>query len=302
MKYFLTQEQKEELEKIGALYRKTIYDSSIVYLPDIVKAFGNGLQEINGNISLSISGEVLRFHKLISSRYVSQMLKRIDGLYNILFKDLPTNILFTITCRQKSWDSVLKKILKYYFEGDSIILYDLVALRITVDSIISEEEQKVICHKISELCIEFFMQKQKCRLLSPSKRVANNPLLKDYIDYPKDNGYQSIHLAFMDICNNIFEIQIRTQLMDANAEYGLENEIEKDLDHEIEKDLDHGSYKDNEYSEIIPYIYFDITKVNKPLFRTYQRINPYTKKPEDILVDKIGLKYAKKIEERARTF
>ena len=118
------------------------------------------------------------------------------------------------------------------------------------------------------------MQKQKCRLLSPSKRVANNPLLKDYIDYPKDNGYQSIHLAFMDICNNIFEIQIRTQLMDANAEYGLENEIEKDLDHEIEKDLDHGSYKDNEY----------------------------TKKPEDILVDKIGLKYAKKIEERARTF
>lgn len=302
MKYKLTQEQKEELEKISTLYRRTIYDSSIESLPDIVKAFGNGLQEIDGSISSSIAGEVLRFHKLISSHYTSQMRKRIDGLYKSLSNQLPKNVLFTIVCRQKSWESVLRKILKYYFEGDSIILPDLIALRITIDSNMSEKQQEAICHPICDVCMEFFIKQQKCRLMPPSKRVANNPLLKDYINYPKPNGYKSIHLAFMDIHNNIFEVQIRTQAMDFNAEYGPEEDIDKNTDENTEDNLDHGSYKDNEYAEIIPYISFDVQNVNKPFFRTYYRMNSLTKKKELLITDKIGLMYAKPIEERARTF
>ncbi|MCI8411284.1 MAG: hypothetical protein HFJ40_02330 [Clostridia bacterium] len=309
MKYQLTQKQKEELEKIGELYRKTIYDSSIVYLPDIVKAFSDGLKEIDGDISSSIIGEVSRFHKLISSDCFIQMRKLIDGLRKILSEQLPKNILFDIVCRQKSWESVLRKILKYYFEGDSIILSDLVALRIIIDSNVSEEEQEEICHQISDICINFFTKQQMCSIMPPAKRVANNPLLKDYINHPKKNNYKSIHLAFMDENNNIFEVQIRTQEMDADAEYG-QNEFEDVSEDETENELnklDHGNYKYDEYAEIIPYIYFDPQKANRPLFRTYQRLKPKTDKKdsdelETIIVDKIGLMYAKPIEKRSRTY
>ena len=293
MKYELTQEQKEELELIGNLYRETIYDSSISSLPDIVQAFGNRLMEINGDISSSIISEVFRFHKLVSSDYSSQMRNRIDSLHKVL---LDLDVLFYIVCRQKSWQSALRKTLKYYLEGSSIILFDIVALRIIIDSNLPEEQQEKICHQICDICINFFTKQQMCTLMPPSKQVANNPLFKDYIDFPKPNGYKSIHLAFMDINNNIFEIQIRTQKMDADAEYGPEENISG------KKTLDHDAYKDDEYQKILPYIFFDATKVSKPFFRCYERINPNTLEPEVKIVDKIGLAHAKHIEERAHTF
>lgn len=303
MKYILTPKQKEELKIIGELYQSTIYDSSLVGLPDIVKAFADGLQKINGDISSSIVGEVLRFHKLVSSHYTPQMRKRIDGLYKILLERLPKNVLFTIVCRQKSWESVLRKILKYYFEGESVMLYDLVALRVTIDSDLPEEQQESICHQISDICIEFFTKRQKCTTMPPTKRVANNPLLKDYINYPKSNGYKSIHLAFVDIYNNVFEVQIRTQAMDVDAEYGFEEDIcENTTTENAEGTLDHGAYKDDEYEEIIPYISFDAVLANRPFFRTSHRMNPLTKKKELLIIDRIGLMYAKPIETRARTF
>ena len=43
---------------------------------------------------------------------------------------------------------------------------------------------------------------------------------KDYIAIPKENGYQTIHTTVF-AKTDIYEIQIRTQQMDENAEYGL---------------------------------------------------------------------------------
>lgn len=299
MNYTLTQKQKEELTLIGNLYRETIYDSSIVGLPNIVLAFGNGLKEINGDISSGIISEVFRFHKLISSDYCSEMRYKIDVLYQLLKEQLPLDCFFTISCRQKAWESTLKKVLKYYFQGASVILFDMVAFRIIIDSNLPEKRQEEICHQISNICIDFFRRYHMCTLMPPSIQVGNNPLIKDYIDYPKPNGYKSIHLAFMDINNNIFEIQIRTQEMDINAEYGPE---EKNEENNEEDNLNHNTYKDNEYEQILPYIFFDAAKVKNPFFRYYKRKNPATSKFENIIVDKIGLKYAKHIEERAHTY
>ena len=123
--------------------------------------------------------------------------------------------------------------------------------------------------------------------MPPSKSVGNNSLFKDYVDNPKPNGYQSIHLSFMDQKNIIFEVQIRTQRMDIDAEYGTEDQSDT---------LAHQGYKYQEYSEFIPYISFDPTKVNKPFFRIYVR------KGYQIAIDEIGLTKAKSIEQRSRTF
>lgn len=291
-----TQQQQKELEIISKLYRDTIYNEALISLPDMVKSFYNELKHLDGEIATNISSEVSKFYNLITSDYLSIMRNRIDGLHKALYSSLPKDILFTISCRQKSWDSVLKKILKYYFEGRSLNLYDLVALRITIDSTYDESEQEKFCHHITEICISFF-NKEMCVLMPPAKLVAGNPLLKDYIANPKENGYKSIHLAFIDASNNIFEVQIRTILMDTNAEYGPALEV-INLD---KNSLKHNLYKDQEYEDFSDFT-FDIEKVNKPLFRTYRRLNKYTNKIELVIIDRIGLLMAKPIEERAHTF
>jgi len=284
----LTNEQKEELEKIGELYRSTIYSPSTKGLYTILKSFIEGLKNIDGDISESILCEVVRFYRLIKSKYFFSIREMIDGLREVLSENFP-DVYFQIKCRQKSWESVIRKILKSYLEGESIILYDLVALRIIIDSNkFSEKELEEICHKISDICIKYFSKKM-CRLMPPTKIVGGNSLIKDYINYPKENGYKSIHLAFMDEDNNIFEVQIRTQEEDINAEYGPENQ-----DKTQTTNLDHVRYKDDEYSLINPYIYFEANKVSKPFFRSYKRNGV------EIITDKIGLKYAKPIEERCR--
>lgn len=292
MLFEITQAQIEELTKIGEIYRETIYDPSLINLPSVINEFGNRLKELDGDISSSIVAEIFRFHKLISSNYTSIVRKRIDGLHRILSQHLPKDISFQILCRQKSWESALRKILSYYFEGVSINLSDVIALRIIIDSNKSEDEMCDICHTITDLCIDFFKHSM-CIVMPPSKKIGDNPLYKDYIDNPKPNGYQSIHLSFMDKKNIIFEVQIRTAKMDIDSEFGPEDEVENNSD---ENNLGHLGYKYQEYSEFIPYISFDPKKVNKPFYRVYVR-KGYT-----IITDEIGLAKAKSIEQRAHTF
>lgn len=298
MSYELTQEQKEELEGIGELYRKTLYDSSIIYLPAIVNKFGKELLTNSGEVSSSITSEIFRFHKLISNDdYHNRMRIYIDKLRDFLSDNLPDDIMFTIICRQKSWESSLRKILDSYFNGESIILSDVFAFRIVIDAALSEDAQKEVCHTVCKLCIDFF-EKNMCTLMPPAKLVANNPLFKDYINHPKPNGYQSIHLCFMDIDNFMFEIQIRTQAMHAQSENVLADEANENNNGKV---FEHSIYKNNEYKQIIPYIYFDPFKASKPLFRAYHVLNPSTGDVETQIDDNIGLISAKPVEHRART-
>lgn len=92
--------------------------------------------------------------------------------------------------------------------------------------------------------------------------------VKDYIRYPKSNGYQSLHVVFKVTNGLLFEIQIRTQSMDYRAEYAKAN---------------HKNYNENKYKNVK--IIFDPFKTNITGYKAIE--DKETKKL--IIMDQIGL-------------
>jgi len=129
-------------------------------------------------------------------------LKRTDILKETLHKirsALRTkHVKAEVHARQKNLYSIFKKMMltgKTFYD-----IYDLIALRIIVDSI---DE----CYKSFGIVHQTFRPKHK--------RV------KDYIAVPKVNGYQSLHTTVFGPVGTIIEFQIRTYKMHIEDEYGI---------------------------------------------------------------------------------
>ena len=103
-----------------------------------------------------------------------------------------------VTYRSKGVFSLYKKLKK---NGKNINkIYDLSAIRVTAKS---EEE----CYRILGL------------VHSTWKPMPGR--IKDYIAFPKPNGYRSIHTTVLIGDGGFLEIQIRTSIMHREAEYGI---------------------------------------------------------------------------------
>lgn len=100
--------------------------------------------------------------------------------------------------RTKHLYSLYKKLLKY--DRNLSKVYDLVALRVIVPTVADCYATLGIIHQ----------------LWKPLKGR-----IKDYIAQPKPNGYQSLHTTIFCDDGEIVEIQIRTQQMHDEAEYGI---------------------------------------------------------------------------------
>lgn len=105
---------------------------------------------------------------------------------------------FNTSFRVKGLYSLFQKLKRKEWDVDRI--YDLLAIRVVVANV----EQ---CYQTLGLIHEMWRPLPK--------RV------KDYIAFPKPNGYQSIHTTVTTQNGTILEIQIRTQKMHHEAEYGI---------------------------------------------------------------------------------
>jgi len=109
---------------------------------------------------------------------------------------------FVMDHRVKGLYSLFKKLKKY--KGDTEAIYDISALRITVDGISD-------CYKVLGII-----------------HGAWRPLpgrIKDYIASPKLNGYRSIHTTIFTGDGGIVEVQVRTEEMHQEAEFGIASHI-----------------------------------------------------------------------------
>lgn len=109
---------------------------------------------------------------------------------------------FNTSYRVKGYYSLFHKLRRKNWDINDV--YDLLAMRVVVPSV---ED----CYKALGIIHEMWRPLPK--------RV------KDYIAFPKPNGYQSIHTTVTTLQGTILEIQIRTQKMHHEAEYGVASHI-----------------------------------------------------------------------------
>ncbi len=141
--------------------------------------------------------------KIIKTRK-DEIEEKLDRFQKSLKKELAKNGItkFHTDYRVKSYYSLYKKLQKY--KGDIESIYDISALRITVDDVSD-------CYKILGIIHGMWRP-------LPER-------IKDYIASPKLNGYRSIHTTIFTGDGGIIEVQIRTEDMHKEAEFGIASHI-----------------------------------------------------------------------------
>lgn len=109
---------------------------------------------------------------------------------------------FEIFGRTKSIYSIWQKMKKKEIPFEEV--YDLFAIRIVINSFGTQE--KYDCWRVYSIITDFY--------------TPNHDRLRDWISFPKSNGYEALHTTLMSHTGKWVEVQIRTRRMDEIAEKG----------------------------------------------------------------------------------
>jgi len=137
---------------------------------------------------------------------------------------------FHTSCRFKGLYSLYQKLQRKEWNID--LVYDLLAVRVVVPTVSDCYQTLGTIHKI-------------WRPL-PGR-------IKDYIAFPKPNGYQSLHTTVTTPSKNILEVQIRTEAMHYRAEYGVAS-------HLLYKSSKNGSANTSWFTKIMPSLFLPFSQ------------------------------------------
>ena len=129
--------------------------------------------------------------------------KYIESFKKLIIENLDNQkIKYSIKGRNKSIFSINNKMQTKNISFNEV--YDRFAIRIIYTS--SKKDEKFIAWKIYSIISDHF--------------IPNPARFKDWITYPKVNGYEALHLTVIGPENRWVEIQIRSERMDEIAEKG----------------------------------------------------------------------------------
>lgn len=157
---------------------------------------------------LSFKWENPDAYKEISLK-LKQSMEHLSGNYQIFAKPIidKLNTLgfsYEIRKRQKSVYSIWNKMQSKNIPFEEV--YDLFAVRIIFENEVDIDEKKR-CWDIYSVITDLYK-------LKPDR-------IRDWVNRPKSNGYQALHLTVMGPAGNWVEVQIRSRKMDDIAEKGF---------------------------------------------------------------------------------
>lgn len=137
--------------------------------------------------------------KLLSEK-TKETSERLEKMARTLRRELAKEGLtkFSIDARVKGLWSLFQKLKRK--EGDITKVYDVAAVRVVVPEVAD-------CYRVLGLVHNLWQP-------LPNK-------IKDYIAFPKPNGYQSLHTTVFAGDGGIVEVQLRTQKMHDEAQFGI---------------------------------------------------------------------------------
>ena len=194
-----TVEYLDEIKK-----EKIASESLYIYAP---LAHRVGLFNLKNELEdLSLKTIEPKTYKTIKSKFdksQDNQEKYIESFKKLIIESLDNQkIKYSIKGRNKSIFSINNKMQTKNISFNEV--YDRFAIRIIYTS--SKEDEKFIAWKIYSIISDHF--------------IPNPARFKDWITYPKVNGYEALHLTVVGPENRWVEIQIRSERMDEIAEKG----------------------------------------------------------------------------------
>ena len=259
----------------------SLYNSSSI--PEAIDLYIDHLRLQNDGKSLLHANILQEYREFFSSDTTMKLRRTFDGLYEILVQSHP-HLRFRIAGRRKSYISLEQKIRKNLEANQSMdLIRDMIGTRI----ILMNGDEKD-CFRVMEALVSFCLKKgyticeENLENEAPKWLEEECPLIylfyygmTDYITYPKNNGYQSLHVVFKNEYGKFFEVQVRNFNMHVHSAYGGAN---------------HAKYKKEKYEEIS----FDRKKIKMPGY--------FYPLPSGHALDLIGLEYSLELIQRNKTF
>jgi GTP pyrophosphokinase len=141
--------------------------------------------------------ELLDNYTSVGEQHLAHVAKKLQEELKILEANV-TQLDYRVKHLYSLWQKLITN------NYDITKIYDILALRIIVPSLSDCYQALGIIHGLYKPIPDRF---------------------KDYIALPKPNGYRSLHTAIFDEAGEIVEIQIRTEAMHDEAEYGIASHV-----------------------------------------------------------------------------
>ena len=261
------------------LFEEALYSNDSI--PDVLEAYSDKLRNVGGNRNLLHANKVLEYKDIISTRSHATLRKIFDKFYTILNRDMP-HLRFRIAGRRKSLISVEQKIQRNLDLNKSLdLIRDMLGVRIILLNG-NPEDCYAVLEKLISCCITegFTICEENSHNSEEKFLQEKSPMLghfyygiTDYIGFPKESGYQSLHATFRT-SSFCFEVQVRTFDMHCNTINGSAN---------------HAAYKNLKYESLE----FDRSRIKIPGYSTF---------PDGSIMDLVGLEHALEIIQRNKSF